>query len=155
MDDQVILENAIRALCVKVEPSNTFFDLARGFEGPDIGDYVRRLNDKVRPGPSTNAVAALYLHRLLRAQPHMLSARAKHRVALALFVIAHKMADDCPRAQAVVSRAGGVELAELNRLETSMVQLLGFRLAYKEAQLAVVRALYADADGGAVQGQSK
>lgn len=93
-----------------------------------IQHYAIRLFDHLRCSAECFALALVYLDRALAAGPDLLRAQNAHRLLLTGVVVATKFHDDTIYTNAHYARAGGLAVAEMNRLEATLLHLIGWRL---------------------------
>lgn len=100
-----------------------------------LHDYLHRINYYAKCSDSCFVLAFIYIDRLLQKNPcFVLKVNNIHRLFLTALVLAIKYNDDVYYDNAVYARIGGVPLAEINFLETSLLSLLKFNL-YVSPQL--------------------
>mmetsp|Transcript_71937 Transcript_71937/g.142729 ORF Transcript_71937/g.142729 Transcript_71937/m.142729 type:complete len:268 (+) Transcript_71937:50-853(+) len=98
---------------------------------PDIlvVHYLTRLSAFFCCSPACYVVAAAYIDRVLQSQPDfVLDAHTVHRTLLASLVVAVKFTDDTPLKNSWYAKAGGVTNRELNLLESTLLEFLGWRV---------------------------
>lgn len=100
--------------------------------------YVRRLVQYTNCSASVFIVAMVYLDRLQQRVPSLrLSMMNVHRLLITAVVLAVKNLDDELYANSYYARVGGLTTDELNRLESSMLNLLDWRLNVTPETFAV------------------
>lgn len=120
-------------------PSSVFFSITL----PDIpvASYARRLVRYAQCSPAAYPGALVILTRLAAADPSLaLTAYNLHRLVLTSLMVAAKSLDDHCFSNAHYARVGGISsVAEINRLEITLLHTLNF-------SVFISRADYADAE---------
>lgn len=113
--------------CHVAEQLKSFYS---AFKQPFALDfYVRRLVQYTNCSSSVFIVAMVYLDRLQKRVPSLrLNMMNVHRLLITAVVLAVKNLDDELYANSYYARVGGLTTDELNRLESSMLNLLDWRL---------------------------
>lgn len=110
------------------EPSSVFFSVTK----PDIPvqTYVRRLVKYAQCSPSAFVVALVYMERLAKTDSKLcVSHYNLNRLLITSVCVAAKFLDDRCYSNAHYARVGGIStVAEMNRLEINLVQLMKFKL---------------------------
>jgi hypothetical protein len=93
-----------------------------------IHDYLCMLQRCTRCSAGQLLLTAALVRRLNFKRPGILHSRSLHRIVLSSFVLAHKSTEDKPFRNRDYARLGGVSCRELNHLESTLCQLLDWRL---------------------------
>ena len=99
-----------------------------------MDSYVLRIQRFGHLEASTLIVALLYVDRVCSARRLWLTRTNVHRLFLACCVVASKWVQDVLYDNARMAKVGGVKLAELNALELSVLETLGWSVAVSEAE---------------------
>lgn len=93
-----------------------------------LGDFVDRLVTYFRCSDSSVVVAAIYLERLYNEAPELFDTHSTHKLVLTSLVLATKFTDDFVCHQPHYARCGGIDVVELNHLESVFASALKFTL---------------------------
>jgi hypothetical protein len=93
-----------------------------------LTDFAERLQKYFACSPESFVVASLYLRRLYAVRPDLFCPRSAHKLFLTTLTVAVKFTDDVTCKQSHYSRCGGIEVEELNALETKVLRELAFNL---------------------------
>lgn len=110
------------------EGTLTYFDSC---EQPAISfhDYLARIRKYIDCSESCFILAFIYIDRALQNNSFLtLSCLNVHRLALAATILAVKYLEDLYSRNIIYAKIGGVTLAELNVLESSMLEMLNYNL---------------------------
>lgn len=92
--------------------------------------YVRRLVQYTNCSASAFVIAMVYLDRLQQLTPGLrLTYMNCHRLLMTALCLSAKFLDDEVYSNAYYARVGGLQTAELNKLETVMLDMLGWKLS--------------------------
>ena len=120
-----------RLILTETDEQKTKDTIFHGVEEPEIciSDYIRRIVKYCGLEETEFMIAMLYIRRLIRTCPHFpFSGRSIHRTILTAVLVATKMHRDTPYTNAFYAHVGGIEAAELARLERCILVLLEYRL---------------------------
>lgn len=94
-----------------------------------IADYLERIQEHSGCSHECYALALLYIERVLRSHPHMeVDPFSCHRLLLTGVMLAHKYHDDAPHDNAYYAQVGGIEVQQLNTLESQFLSLINWKL---------------------------
>eukprot|EP00826_Nyctotherus_ovalis_P010026 TRINITY_DN1265_c0_g3_i3.p1 TRINITY_DN1265_c0_g3~~TRINITY_DN1265_c0_g3_i3.p1 ORF type:complete len:175 (-),score=50.32 TRINITY_DN1265_c0_g3_i3:18-542(-) len=92
-------------------------------------DYLARIRKYIDCSESCFILAFIYIDRALQNNSFLtLSCLNVHRLALAATILAVKYLEDLYSRNIIYAKIGGVTLAELNVLESSMLEMLEYNL---------------------------
>jgi len=91
-------------------------------------DFAERLQKYFACSPESFVVASLYLRRLYAVRSDLFNPRSAHKLFLTTLTVAVKFTDDVSCKQSHYARCGGIEVEELNALETKVLRELAFNL---------------------------
>eukprot|EP00760_Papus_ankaliazontas_P008673 PhM_4_TR13905/c3_g1_i2/m.96185 len=111
-------------------PTTAASSVYRGNAPIPIDAYVRRLWQLLPAamGDAPWVVTAVLVDRWMRATGSPLTPATAHRLLLGLVLVAVQYVEDVPPPMCVVSRAGGVRVAELATLQMAVLRDLDWRL---------------------------
>lgn len=117
----------------KIKPQST------NFVGPDLPDmaipqYCERLAKYFRCCPTVYVCAFIYLDRIVSRSEVTVNPYTIHRLLITSFVVAAKYWEDSHYTNDYYAQVGGVDTADLNRLEWHMLGVLKFDLHVEEAE---------------------
>jgi len=130
------LELASRGAPPAVEPET--FDSAVIPSLP-LSRYVAHIGKNFNASTDVFLAALIYLDNLARESIIVVSPRNVHRLFLAASVVAAKFWEDGFMKNSHYGLAGGVRLAEMNRLESKMLLMLRWHLTIEPATLVAYR----------------
>ena len=90
--------------------------------------YINRFFEKGSVSISCLITAVIYIDLLLCVPGYTVHCRSIHRIISACLLLAYKMLEDCPVSNFEFAVIAGVPLAELNRMEIVMLELLNYDL---------------------------
>jgi len=101
------------------------------FIGKDVPDlplkeYMERLARYFKCSPSVFLAAMIYIDRFINRSNVTINRLTIHRLLIVSFVISAKFNEDLHYSNAYYAQVGGIDLAELNQLESLMVQVLSW-----------------------------
>ena len=109
--------------------TKTHFD---SVHAPSISlyDYMSRIHIYTECSDSCFIIAFIYIDRILQNNPSLeLNRKNVHRLILTAAIIAIKYSDDTYASNEFYAKVGGINLAELNLMESDMLVLLNFELS--------------------------
>jgi len=135
--------HGIACILSQIQTSNDEFKLYQygcspfiGLQIPDIeiADYCTRLQKYFKCSPACFVVALIYIDRLVESQLDgiTINARTVHRLLITGLTIAVKFWEDAKHSNRYYAQVGGIELKQLNFLESYMLSALGFSLHLDE-----------------------
>ena len=127
--DSRILNFAVGALFRDDKPTMTMFDTVLSPEHLKIYKYLERFRKYMKSGPLVPVTTAVLLRRIHAVNSRLFSRSSAHRLVLATYVLAIKWCDDVYVSNAYYAKVGGIELEELNCLETHALQCLDYQCA--------------------------
>eukprot|EP00826_Nyctotherus_ovalis_P015970 TRINITY_DN1458_c0_g1_i10.p1 TRINITY_DN1458_c0_g1~~TRINITY_DN1458_c0_g1_i10.p1 ORF type:complete len:195 (-),score=39.20 TRINITY_DN1458_c0_g1_i10:28-612(-) len=101
---------------------------SKGIPGISIYSYVERIHKHAGCSDSCFILAYTYIERAVNSPGFILSRQNIHRLLLAAMLLAIKFNDDVYANNKSYALIGGVELDEINILESSMLTLLQYQL---------------------------
>ena len=126
-----ILERVTSTIELQEIPSNSSRTIFDSVKAPQISiyDYFSRIHRYTNCSESCYTLAFIYIDRVLQNNPSLILTRKNiHRLILPAIIIAIKFTDDLYSDNNFYAMVGGVNLFELNHLESTMLQLLSFEL---------------------------
>lgn len=114
-----------------------------------LADYAQRLRTFLECSDACYVLCAIYLDRIGKRYPGIVTTLSCHRLLICGLVLAAKFWDDLRHSNRVYAAIGGLAPIELGILERSMLELLDFRLhitpeefwGYRQYLLRAARAL--------------
>ena len=126
-----ILERVISTIEFQEIPCNSSRTIFDSVKVPQISiyDYFSRIHRYTNCSESCYTLAFIYIDRVLQNNPLLILTRKNiHRLILPAIILAIKFTDDLYSDNSFYAMVGGVNLFELNHLESTMLQLLSFEL---------------------------
>eukprot|EP00299_Pterocystis_sp_00344_P008198 c3015_g1_i1.p1 GENE.c3015_g1_i1~~c3015_g1_i1.p1 ORF type:complete len:195 (+),score=35.65 c3015_g1_i1:46-585(+) len=104
-----------------------------------LRDYAIRLGTYMYCSESAWITTAVLLNRLFTVSPRIFGCRSHHKLLAACVVIGLKFTDDKFFLNTYYSECAGVSLRELNFLESTVLDLLKFRVFVTASEFQVMR----------------
>lgn len=101
--------------------------------------FAERLHQYFACSDSVFIVAGAYLGRLQDKNPELFHERSAHKLLLSALLVATKFTEDFVYRQKHYAQCGGIEVEEMNYLESTFINLIGFRAFVSDVEFSIAQ----------------
>jgi len=111
-----------------------------------LEDFCLRLEKYFRCSPSCFIVATANLIRMQHKEPSLFHSLTVHKLVLGALVVATKFCEDVVCSQNHYAKCGGIELSELNTIESATLDVLKFEASVSDSEFRITHLMMHNMD---------